>query len=94
MTARGMGSAGAATTDRRMRGERMRRAAHASIARASPAVAKVAARVRPFKGKRAQREGSGKDRTFRQPARDERPSRIDPDSPFAKLAALRDQLKK
>ena len=27
-------------------------------------------------------------------SREERPARIDPDSPFAKLAALRDQLKK
>jgi ATP-dependent RNA helicase SUPV3L1/SUV3 len=26
--------------------------------------------------------------------REERPTKIDPDSPFAKLAALRDQLKK
>jgi ATP-dependent RNA helicase SUPV3L1/SUV3 len=26
--------------------------------------------------------------------REERPVRVDPDSPFAKLAALRDQLKK
>ncbi len=31
---------------------------------------------------------------FQARARDERPARIDPDSPFAKLAALRDQLKK
>ncbi len=30
----------------------------------------------------------------RPPAREERPLRVDPDSPFAKLAALRDQLKK
>ncbi len=31
---------------------------------------------------------------FRAKPREERPARIDPDSPFAKLAALRDQLKK
>ncbi|WP_269931444.1 helicase-related protein [Aminobacter sp. HY435] len=37
-----------------------------------------------FKGKPA----------FQQKPREERPVRIDPDSPFAKLAALRDQLKK
>ena len=32
--------------------------------------------------------------SFQQRVREERPVRIDPDSPFAKLAALRDQLKK
>jgi ATP-dependent RNA helicase SUPV3L1/SUV3 len=37
-----------------------------------------------FKGKPA----------FQQKPREERPVRVDPDSPFAKLAALRDQLKK
>ncbi|TIW32509.1 MAG: hypothetical protein E5V62_24665, partial [Mesorhizobium sp.] len=31
---------------------------------------------------------------FQAKPRDERPARFDPDSPFAKLAALRDQLKK
>ncbi len=31
---------------------------------------------------------------FKQKPREERPVRFDPDSPFAKLAALRDQLKK
>jgi ATP-dependent RNA helicase SUPV3L1/SUV3 len=31
---------------------------------------------------------------FQQKPREERPARFDPDSPFAKLAALRDQLKK
>ena len=50
---------------------------------------------RGFKGKRAPRDGVGKDKPFRErPPREERPARIDPDSPFAKLAALRDQLKK
>jgi ATP-dependent RNA helicase SUPV3L1/SUV3 len=49
---------------------------------------------RGFKGKRPPREGGGKDRPFQQRPREERAPRIDPDSPFAKLAALRDQLKK
>jgi ATP-dependent RNA helicase SUPV3L1/SUV3 len=50
---------------------------------------------RGFKGKRPPRDGGGKDKPFRErPPREERPARIDPDSPFAKLAALRDQLKK
>ena len=48
---------------------------------------------RSFKGKRPPRDG-GKQESFQQSARDERPARIDPDAPFAKLAALRDQLKK
>jgi ATP-dependent RNA helicase SUPV3L1/SUV3 len=38
-------------------------------------------------------KGSGKPH-FQSKPREERPVRIDPDSPFAKLAALRDQLKK
>jgi ATP-dependent RNA helicase SUPV3L1/SUV3 len=36
----------------------------------------------------------GKQSFQSRPPREERPARIDPDSPFAKLAALRDQLKK
>lgn len=41
------------------------------------------------------REGGFKGKpAFQQKPREERPVRIDPDSPFAKLAALRDQLKK
>jgi len=47
---------------------------------------------RGFKGKRPPREGN--DKPFQQRPREERPARMDPDSPFAKLAALRDQLKK
>jgi ATP-dependent RNA helicase SUPV3L1/SUV3 len=57
-----------------------------------------------FKGKpgRPHREGGRPDRredrpkggSFQAKPREERPVRIDPDSPFAKLAALRDQLKK
>ncbi|MBZ9934076.1 hypothetical protein LB570_28705, partial [Mesorhizobium sp. BR1-1-5] len=43
-------------------------------------------------------EGKGADRggkpAFQPKPREERPVRFDPDSPFAKLAALRDQLKK
>jgi ATP-dependent RNA helicase SUPV3L1/SUV3 len=38
--------------------------------------------------------GPGKGKPAFQKPREERPSRFDPDSPFAKLAALRDQLKK
>jgi ATP-dependent RNA helicase SUPV3L1/SUV3 len=43
------------------------------------------------------REGGRKDERFNRPQakpREERPVKLDPDSPFAKLAALRDQLKK
>ncbi|MBO6717454.1 MAG: helicase [Rhizobiaceae bacterium] len=57
------------------------------------------------KGRRERRHGKPGDKGERGPRRDakpprpdakreERPARIDPDSPFAKLAALRDQLKK
>lgn len=45
------------------------------------------------KGDRHDAKGGGKPK-FEQRKREERPARIDPDSPFAKLAALRDQLKK
>ncbi|TDR37077.1 ATP-dependent RNA helicase SUPV3L1/SUV3 [Aquamicrobium defluvii] len=45
------------------------------------------------KGDRQDAKGGGKPK-FEPRKRDERPARIDPDSPFAKLAALRDQLKK
>lgn len=38
--------------------------------------------------------GSGGKPAFQAKPREERPARFDPDSPFAKLAALRDQLKK
>ncbi|THF57348.1 helicase-related protein [Ollibium composti] len=38
--------------------------------------------------------GPGGKPAFQQKPREERPARFDPDSPFAKLAALRDQLKK
>jgi ATP-dependent RNA helicase SUPV3L1/SUV3 len=38
-------------------------------------------------------QGGGKSWSTQKP-REERPVRVDPDSPFAKLAALRDQLKK
>ena len=47
--------------------------------------------------RREERGGKGGSQgkpAFQARARDERPARIDPDSPFAKLAALRDQLKK
>ncbi|MBB6465447.1 ATP-dependent RNA helicase SUPV3L1/SUV3 [Aminobacter lissarensis] len=53
------------------------------------------------RGERPQGERPGGDRSgfkgkpaFQPKPREERPVRIDPDSPFAKLAALRDQLKK
>jgi ATP-dependent RNA helicase SUPV3L1/SUV3 len=53
------------------------------------------------RGERPQGEKHGGDRggfkgkpTFQPKPREERPVRVDPDSPFAKLAALRDQLKK
>ena len=49
-------------------------------------------RGRQAKGKRPQRDDNAK--PFRERPREDRASRIDPDSPFAKLAALRDQLKK
>ncbi|TKT75451.1 helicase-related protein [Aquamicrobium sp. LC103] len=58
---------------------------------------------RKFGGGTGKREdgrgGRGEDRNkgkppFREKPRQEKPARIDPDSPFAKLAALRDQLKK
>ena len=39
-------------------------------------------------------EGKGGKPSFQAKPREERPARFDPDSPFAKLAALRDQLKK
>ncbi|MFE0016861.1 helicase-related protein [Mesorhizobium sp. NPDC059054] len=39
-------------------------------------------------------EGKGGKPSFQGKPREERPARFDPDSPFAKLAALRDQLKK
>lgn len=43
---------------------------------------------------RDQERGQGKPQTFSSRPRDEKPGRMDPDSPFAKLAALRDQLRK
>jgi ATP-dependent RNA helicase SUPV3L1/SUV3 len=49
------------------------------------------------KGKRDERRDGNRDQkpSFQQrPAREERPAKVDPLSPFAKLAALRDQLKK
>ena len=46
-----------------------------------------------FKGRHPAREG-GNDKAREHRSREERAPRIDPDSPFAKLAALRDQLKK
>ena len=63
---------------------------------------------RPQEGERAGRENRGDWKgnrqngkadwqgkpAFQQKPREERPARFDPDSPFAKLAALRDQLKK
>ncbi len=45
-------------------------------------------------GKAGQKNGLQGKPAFQGKPRDERPVRIDPDSPFAKLAALRDQLKK
>jgi len=45
------------------------------------------------KGDRPRADGKGKP-AFQQKPREDRPARFDPDSPFAKLAALRDQLKK
>lgn len=49
-----------------------------------------------WKGKQDGRrpEGKGGKPAFQAKPREERPVRFDPDSPFAKLAALRDQLKK
>ena len=45
-------------------------------------------------GKPGQKGGFQGKPQFQQKPREERPVRVDPDSPFAKLAALRDQLKK
>lgn len=45
-------------------------------------------------GRPDRREDRPKGGSFQAKPREERPVRIDPDSPFAKLAALRDQLKK
>ena len=45
-------------------------------------------------GRRASAAASGAKSWTTQKPREERPVRVDPDSPFAKLAALRDQLKK
>ncbi len=45
-------------------------------------------------GERPEKGGFKGKPAFQQKPREERPVRIDPDSPFAKLAALRDQLKK
>jgi ATP-dependent RNA helicase SUPV3L1/SUV3 len=45
-------------------------------------------------GKGAKGDGLNRNGGFAPKPREERPARIDPDSPFAKLAALRDQLKK
>ena len=47
---------------------------------------------RPERGDR-KHEG-GKPASFQSKPREERPVKFDPDSPFAKLAALRDQMKK
>ncbi|MEJ6783578.1 helicase-related protein [Aminobacter sp. Piv2-1] len=49
---------------------------------------------RPGGEKHGDRGGFKGKPAFQQKPREERPARIDPDSPFAKLAALRDQLKK
>ncbi|MBX3570452.1 MAG: helicase [Rhizobiaceae bacterium] len=46
------------------------------------------------RGERDRHKGGGKSDAPRQKPREDRPVRFDPDSPFAKLAALRDQLKK
>jgi ATP-dependent RNA helicase SUPV3L1/SUV3 len=45
-------------------------------------------------GRKARYDGPRKDKPASHKPREERPARFDPDSPFAKLAALRDQLKK
>ncbi|RWC90951.1 MAG: hypothetical protein EOS32_27985, partial [Mesorhizobium sp.] len=49
-----------------------------------------------WKGGRQDGKGGGQagKPAFQAKPREERPARFDPDSPFAKLAALRDQLKK
>ena len=46
------------------------------------------------RSERNERSGGGKPDFKARPPREEKPARMDPDSPFAKLAALRDQLKK
>ena len=46
-----------------------------------------------MRGPKGDRGAGGKSWTTQKP-REDRPVRVDPDSPFAKLAALRDQLKK
>ncbi|RWD80063.1 MAG: helicase, partial [Mesorhizobium sp.] len=47
-----------------------------------------------WKGDRQGGKGNAGKPAFQSKPREERPQRFDPDSPFAKLAALRDQLKK
>ncbi|WP_192247106.1 helicase-related protein [Mesorhizobium silamurunense] len=47
-----------------------------------------------WKGNRQDGKGNAGKPAFQGKPREERPQRFDPDSPFAKLAALRDQLKK
>ncbi|MER2635522.1 MAG: hypothetical protein ABTQ30_16870, partial [Rhizobiaceae bacterium] len=49
---------------------------------------------RPPRKDDGRRDDRPQKQDFRPPRREERPARIDPLSPFAKLAALRDQLKK
>jgi ATP-dependent RNA helicase SUPV3L1/SUV3 len=49
---------------------------------------------KPDNRRRDQKDGQGGKPAFQQRPREEKPARFDPDSPFAKLAALRDQLKK
>ena len=63
----------------------------------SPASRKSGANGRQDGGQKGERggpdRGAPKSWTTQKP-REDRPVRVDPDSPFAKLAALRDQLKK
>jgi ATP-dependent RNA helicase SUPV3L1/SUV3 len=49
---------------------------------------------KPDNRRNDQKGGQGGKPAFQQRPREEKPARFDPDSPFAKLAALRDQLKK
>ncbi|MFC0209851.1 hypothetical protein, partial [Chelativorans intermedius] len=49
---------------------------------------------RPPQAGEGRRKDKGKDAAPRKGPRPERPTRVDPDSPFAKLAALKEQLTK
>jgi len=103
------GADGAAVADGRQRFERRFKGKAGAGAAGAPAEGGEQQRgprgKPPFKGRPDQKRGEGGERQdrrdqrggkpdFKHKQREERPARFDPDSPFAKLAALRDQLRK